>query len=105
MGCTGLIQREIVPPCGALLSGGIKPSVEDPEGRVREPVSTSAVLTACGKYLPGDWRAHLTWKDTAACVALVGSLCERPTTLHEFLPYQPCIAVPRTTMAMTGNAE
>ena len=41
---------------------------------------------------------------SAACDALVWFL-RNPTTLPEFLPYQPCIAVLWTTVAMTGNAE
>jgi len=28
-----------------------------------------------------------------------------PTTLLEFLPYQPSTVVPRTPVAITGNAE
>ena len=84
-----------------------------------KPPDSLSITTAVGGFspnpsgerealLPGDGRPGwllLTRKVVlTAGGALVGD-CETPTTLLEFLPYQPCTEVLWTTVAVTGNAE
>ena len=95
--------KRCLPPPGV---GAQMPKVEpslllsDLEGHMSGPafLQLGSARTERGREGPPHER------DSAACDALVGYL-RSPTTLPEFLPYQPCIAVPRTTVAMTGNAE